>query len=200
MFLKKHIQEIVYLLKFLLPPFLIVFGSNDLIKRYLLNKQDTLSIVLRVVGFNTYEEQRSYAATLTRKAMDKERKLLMDRQLEWSDKYVNIYKIEGLYAVKLASSNIINSLEDSSGQFLALNYFLEDFSGRMVYSTENKSEFYDLSLNNQLLDGFNILARKYERGDSVMAIIPSDFLFGKRGSFVNQIPPYCPLKVNLKIN
>ena len=83
---------------------------------------------------------------------------------------------------------------------MALNYFLEDFSGRMVYSTENKSEFYDLSLNNQLLDGFNILARKYERGDSVMAIIPSDFLFGKRGSFVNQIPPYCPLKVNLKIN
>ena len=113
--------------------------------------------------------------------MDKERKLLMDRQLEWSDKYVNIYKIEGLYAVKLASSNIINSLEDSSGQFLALNYFLEDFSGKMVYSTENKSEFYDLSLNNQLLDGFNILARKYERGDSVMAIIPSDFYSAKGG-------------------
>ena len=176
------------------------FGSNDLLHNSSSREDDTLGITLRIVGFNSYEEQGSFTTSLIRKAIEEERVIVQDKQIEWKDKYVNIYENNGLYAIKLASSNIINNPEDSVSQFMALNYTLEDFSGRLVYTTNDKSEYYDLSLNNQLLGGFNILARKYERGDSIMAIIPSNLLFGKRGSFVNQIPPYCPLKVNLKIN
>lgn len=175
------------------------FGSNDLLHNSS-KEDDTLGITLRIVGFNSYEEQGSFTTSLIRKAIEEERVIVKDKQIEWKDKYVNIYENKGLYAIKLASSNIINNPEDSISQFMALNYTLEDFSGRLVYTTNDKSEYYDLSLNNQLLGGFNILARKYQRGDSIMAIIPSNLLFGKRGSFVNQIPPYCPLKVNLKIN
>jgi len=176
------------------------FGSNDLLHNSSSKQDDTLDITLRVVGFNSYEEQGSFTTSLIHKAMEEEREMVQGKQIEWKDKFVNIYENNGLYAIKLASSNIINNPEDSVSQFMALNYTLEDFSGRLVYTTNNKSEYYDLSLNNQLLGGFNILARKYQRGDSIMAIIPSSLLFGKRGSFVNQIPPYCPLKVNLKIN
>ena len=176
------------------------FGSNDLLHNSSSMEDDTLGISLRIVGFNSYEEQVTFTTSLIRKAIEEEREKVQEKQIEWKDKFVNIYENNGLYAIKLASSNIINNPEDSLNQFMALNYTLEDFSGRLVYTTNYNSEYYDLSLNNQLLGGFNILARKYERGDSIVAIIPSNLLFGKRGSFVNQIPPYCPLKVNLKIN
>ena len=69
-----------------------------------------------------------------------------------------------------------------------------------LYTTNSISEYYDKSLNGQLLKGFKILVDQYDRGDSIMAIVPSNLLFGKRGSFVNKIPPFTPVKVNMKIN
>ena len=67
-------------------------------------------------------------------------------------------------------------------------------------NTHNYTKFYDNNLNNQLLEGFEILARKYEKGDSIVAIVPSKLLFEKRGSFINKIPPYTPAIVNLRID
>lgn len=85
-------------------------------------------------------------------------------------------------------------------QFISINYSIEDLNGRNLYTTNSISEYYDKSLNGQLLKGFKILVDQYDRGDSVMAIVPSNLLFGKRGSFVNKIPPFTPVKVNMKIN
>ncbi|MEC7944681.1 MAG: hypothetical protein VX145_00820 [Bacteroidota bacterium] len=50
-----------------------------------------------------------------------------------------------------------------------------------------------------MLEGFRILVNEFTKGDSIVAIMPSEMAFGMRGSFTNKIPPFCPLKVNLKI-
>ena len=69
-----------------------------------------------------------------------------------------------------------------------------------MYKTKgNLNEYYDKSLNDQLLEGFKILVDHYNIGDSIVAVMPSKMAFGKRGSLVNMIAPYTPLKVSLKI-
>ena len=70
---------------------------------------------------------------------------------------------------------------------------------RARFGINNRLEYYDKSLNNQLLEGFRILVNEFTKGDSIVAIMPSEMAFGRRGSFTNKIPPFCPLKVNLKI-
>ena len=89
---------------------------------------------------------------------------------------------------------------DSLNQFIALSYSITDLNDRLIYQTSTNSlEYYDKSLNDQLLEGFRILVNEFSVGDSLVAIMPSKMAFGKRGSFTNKIPPYTPLKVNLKI-
>ena len=74
-------------------------------------------------------------------------------------------------------------------------------NGRYIYKTPNfQPEYYETKVDGQLLDGFKILVNNFQKGDSVLAIIPSKLMFGERGSFVNQIPPFCPLMINLRIH
>ena len=113
---------------------------------------------------------------------------------------MNIFKLDNLYAIKLASDKILNSFNDSLENYISITYSIESLDGRALYSTGDQPEYYDKSLNGQLLDGFKLIIDNYIKGDSIMAIMPSDLVFGKRGSFVNQIPPYSPVKINLRIN
>ena len=80
-------------------------------------------------------------------------------------------------------------------------YSIRDLKGRYLYKSHNfNPEYYETQVDGQLLDGFKILVNNFQKGDSVLAIIPSKLMFGERGSFVNQIPPFCPLMINLRIH
>jgi len=91
-------------------------------------------------------------------------------------------------------------INDSNQNNIILDYSMHDLYGRKIYKTPFlKPEYYEKNKDGQLLDGFQILIENFNSGDSIISIIPSDLLFGSKGSFVNEIPPYSSLKVNLKI-
>lgn len=160
-----------------------------------------LKVDLKVLGYFSYKEQIDYQKKLEISAQCKEDSTLDFAKKSWDSKFLNIYKSRGLYAIKLSSNDSLNFYEDSMKNEIIIGYSMKEISGRLIYETSYlKPEIYDRSKEGQLLEGFEILVGNFQKGDSIVALIPSNLLFGRNGSFINQIPPFTPMKVNLKIN
>jgi len=160
-----------------------------------------LKVDLKVLGYFSFKEQIDYQKKLEISAQGKEDSTLDFAKKSWDSKFLNIYKSRGLYAVKLSSNDSLNFYGDSMKNEIIIGYTMKEISGRLIYETSYlKPEIYDRSKEGQLLEGFEILVGNFQKGDSVVALIPSNLLFGRNGSFINQIPPFTPMKVNLKIN
>ena len=162
---------------------------------------DSLHITLKVISSNDVVSQNQLENQLIKRAKDREGNSIQKIKNEWENKFLNLFYFDNLFAVKVAQ-NSEEQIEksDSLNQFIALSYTITDLNGRLIYETApNSLEYYDKSLNSQLLEGFRVLVNEFNIGDSIVAIMPSKMAFGKRGSFTNQIPPFSPLKVNLKI-
>lgn len=160
-----------------------------------------LKVDLKVLGYFSYKEQIDYQKKLEISAQCKEDSTLDFAKKSWDSKFLNIYKSRGLYAIKLSSNDSLNFYEDSMKNEIIIGYTMKEISGRLIYETGYlKPEIYDRSKEGQLLEGFEILVGNFQKGDSIVALIPSNLLFGRNGSFINQIPPFTPMKVNLKIN
>ena len=160
-----------------------------------------LKVDLKVLGYFSYKKQIDYQKKLEISAQCKEDSTLDFAKKSWDSKFLNIYKSRGLYAIKLSSNDSLNFYEDSMKNEIIIGYSMKEISGRVIYETSYlKPEIYDRSKEGQLLEGFEILVGNFQKGDSIVALIPSNLLFGRNGSFINQIPPFTPMKVNLKIN
>jgi len=160
-----------------------------------------LKVDLKVLGYFSFKEQIDYQKKLEISAQGKEDSTLDFAKKSWDSKFLNIYKSRGLYAIKLSSNDSLNFYGDSMKNEIIIGYTMKEISGRLIYETSYlKPEIYDRSKEGQLLEGFEILVGNFQKGDSVVALIPSNLLFGRNGSFINQIPPFTPMKVNLKIN
>lgn len=160
-----------------------------------------LKVDLKVLGYFNFKEQIDYQKKLETSAQGKEDSTLDFAKKSWDSKFLNIYKSRGLYAVKLSSNDSLNFYGDSMKNEIIIGYTMKEISGRLIYETGYlKPEIYDRSKEGQLLEGFEILVGNFQKGDSIVALIPSNLLFGRNGSFINQIPPFTPMKVNLKIN
>ena len=160
-----------------------------------------LKVDLKVLGYFSFKEQIDYQKKLEISAQCKEDSTLDFAKKSWDSKFLNIYKSRGLYAIKLSSNDSLNFYEDSMKNEIIIGYSMKEISGRLIYETSYlKPEIYDRSKEGQLLEGFEILVGNFQKGDSIVALIPSNLLFGRNGSFINQIPPFTPMKVNLKIN
>ena len=160
-----------------------------------------LKVDLKVLGYFNFKEQIDYQKKLETSAQGKEDSTLDFAKKSWDSKFLNIYKSRGLYAVKLSSNDSLNFYGDSMKNEIIIGYAMKEISGRLIYETGYlKPEIYDRSKEGQLLEGFEILVGNFQKGDSIVALIPSNLLFGRNGSFINQIPPFTPMKVNLKIN
>ena len=162
---------------------------------------DSLDINLKVISSNDVISQHQLEDQLIKRAKDREENSIQKTKNEWENKFLNLFYFDNLFAVKVAQySDEQIEKSDSLNQFIALSYTITDLNGRLIYETASNSlEYYDKSLNSQLLEGFRVLVNEFNVGDSIVAIVPSKMAFGKRGSFTNQIPPFSPLKVNLKI-
>lgn len=176
-----------------------LFG--DKIKLHTISTDEKLKVYLKVLNYNSSEDQLIFINKLKKNAIEEEKYFLNKEKEKWSNNYLNIIKNNGMYAIKIAStesySDIIDTIENSVG----LYYSIRDLKGRSLYKSPNfKAEYYETQVDGQLLDGFKILVNNFQKGDSVLAIIPSKLMFGERGSFVNQIPPFCPLMINLRIH
>lgn len=160
-----------------------------------------LKVELKVLGYFNFKEQIDYQKKLEISAQGKEDSTLNFAKKSWDSKFLNIYKSRGLYAIKLSSNDSLNFYGDSMKNEIIIGYTMKEISGRLIYETSYlKPEIYDRSKEGQLLEGFEILVGNFQKGDSIVALIPSNLLFGRNGSFINQIPPFTPMKVNLKIN
>ncbi|MBL6870057.1 MAG: hypothetical protein ISQ99_08285 [Flavobacteriales bacterium] len=160
-----------------------------------------LKVDLKVLGYFSFKEQIDYQKKLEISAQGKEDSTLDFAKKSWDSKFLNIYKSRGLYAIKLSSNDSLNFYGDSMKNEIIIGYTMKEISGRLIYETSYlKPEIYDRSKEGQLLEGFEILVDNFQKGDSIVALIPSNLLFGRNGSFINQIPPFTPMKVNLKIN
>ena len=160
-----------------------------------------LKVDLKVLGYFSFKEQIDYQKKLEISAQGKEDSTLDFAKKSWDSKFLNIYKSRGLYAIKLTSNDSLNFYGDSMKNEIIIGYSMKEISGRLIYETSYlKPEIYDRSKEGQLLEGFEILVGNFQKGDSIVALIPSNLLFGRNGSFINQIPPFTPMKVNLKIN
>jgi len=160
-----------------------------------------LKVDLKVLGYFSFKEQIDYQKKLEISAQGKEDSTLDFAKKSWDSKFLNIYKSRGLYAIKLSSNDSLNFYGDSMKNEIIIGYTMKEISGRLIYETSYlKPEIYVRSKEGQLLEGFEILVGNFQKGDSIVALIPSNLLFGRNGSFINQIPPFTPMKVNLKIN
>ena len=163
--------------------------------------RNLIKIELKVLGYINYKKQIDYQKKLEISAQKKEDSILDLAKESWNSKFLNIYKSRGLYAIKLSSSDSLNFYGDSIENEIIIGYTMSEVSGRLIYETSYiNPEVYDKSKEGQLLEGFEILVENFQKGDSIVALIPSYLLFGRNGSFVNQIPPFTPMKINLKIN
>ena len=164
------------------------------------SNQSLLNIHLKILGYNTYKNQIMFHNKIDNFAQIKENELINSKRKIWDTKYLNIFKSRGLYAIRLSSEETFLTVNDSNQNHIILDYSIHDLYGRKIYQTPFlKPEYYEKNKDGQLLDGFQILIENFNTGDSIIALIPSDLLFGPKGSFVNQIPPYSSLEVNLKI-
>lgn len=162
---------------------------------------DSLLVNMKVISSNDMITQNQLENQLIKRAKEREEFSIQKLIDEWENKFLNLFYYDNLVAVKVGqySAGRVENL-DSLNQFIALSYSITDLNDRLIYQTSTNSlEYYDKSLNDQLLEGFRILVNEFSVGDSLVAIMPSKMAFGKRGSFTNKIPPYTPLKVNLKI-
>ena len=178
---------------------------NSLFGEKLLNRisvdSSFLMVNLKVLGYLTYNEQIDYQKKLEIAAQINEDSILQYSRKVWDSKFLNIYKTRGVYAIKLSSNDSLNFYGDSLENEIIIGYSMNELSGRLIYKTNYLNpEIYDRSKEGQLLEGFQLLVSKFQKGDSIVALLPSNLLFGKKGSFINQIPPYTPMKINLKIN
>ena len=159
-----------------------------------------LKVDLKVLGYFNYQEQIYYQKKLQISAQNKEDSILNLAKELWNSKFLNIFKSRGLYAIKVHSNDSLNFHEDSMRNEIIISYTMSEISGRLIYETNYLNpEIYDKSKEGQLLEGFEILVGNFQKGDSIIALIPSNLLFGRSGSFINEIPPYTTIKVNLKI-
>ena len=90
-----------------------------------------------------------------------------------------------------------NNLIDEVSFLEPKHFFNKSLFEKLVELYNDKGTVTQIDL---LLEGFEILVGNFQKGDSIVALIPSNLLFGRNGSFINQIPPFTPMKVNLKIN
>ncbi len=164
-------------------------------------KDRSLKIILKVLSYNNLDAQDFYLDSLQKLAINNEKKLLTKEKEFWDNNFLNILKIKGIYAMKLASKESYNTDLDSLPDKIGLSYSISDLKGREIYQTSKKTpEYYESNIEGQLLDGFKILVNNYQKGDSIHAIIPSTLMFGEKGSFVSKIPAYCPLKIHLRLH
>ena len=165
------------------------------------NKERSLKIILKVLSYNNLDAQDFYLDSLQKLAINNEKKLLTKEKEFWDNNFLNILKIKGIYAMKLASKESYNTDLDSLPDQIGLSYSISDLKGREIYQTSKKTpEYYESNIEGQLLDGFKILVNNFQKGDSIHAIIPSTLMFGEKGSFVSKIPAYCPLKIHLRLH
>ena len=165
------------------------------------NKERSLKIILKVLSYNNLDAQDFYLDSLQKLAINNEKKLLTKEKEFWDNNFLNILKIKGIYAMKLASKESYNTDLDSLPDKIGLSYSISDLKGREIYQTSKKTpEYYESKIEGQLLDGFKILVNNFQKGDSIHAIIPSTLMFGEKGSFVSKIPAYCPLKIHLRLH
>ena len=82
------------------------------------------------------------------------------------NKFLNLFYFDNLFAVKVAQySDEQIEKPDSLNQFIALSYTITDLNGRLIYETApNSLEYYDKSLNSQLLEGFRVLVNEFNVG------------------------------------
>ena len=176
-----------------------LFGEKIKLNKY--SNDEMLKVYLKVLSYNSPNDQSIFINMLKNNAIENEEYSLKKEKQKWSKNFLKIFKNDGIYAIKIASQESYSELVDTNENKVGLNYSISDLNGRDIYKTPNfHPEYYDTQVDGQLLDGFKILVNNFQKGDSVLAIIPSKLMFGERGSFVNQIPPFCPLKINLRIH
>ena len=176
-----------------------LFGEKIKLNKY--SNDEMLKVYLKVLSYNSPNDQSIFINMLKNNAIENEEYSLKKEKQKWSKNFLKIFKNDGIFAIKIASQESYSELVDTNENKVGLNYSISDLNGRDIYKTPNfHPEYYDTQVDGQLLDGFKILVNNFQKGDSVLAIIPSKLMFGERGSFVNQIPPFCPLMINLRIH
>ena len=169
-----------------------LFGEKVKLNAY--SNDEMLKVYLKVLSYNNPDDQLIFINMLKNNAIENEEYSLNKEKQKWSKNFLKIFKNDGIYAIKIASQESYSELVDTNENKVGLYYSISDLNGRDIYKTPNfQPEYYETQVDGQLLDGFKILVNNFQKGDSVLAIIPSKLMFGERGSFVNQIPPFCPL-------
>ena len=121
---------------------------------------------------------------LKNNAIENEEYSLNKEKQKWSKNFLKIFKNDGIYAIKIASQESYSELVDTNENRVGLFYSISDLNGRDIYKSPNfHPEYYETQVDGQLLDGFKILVNNFQKGDSVLAIIPSKLMFGEKRFF-----------------
>ena len=119
---------------------------------------DSLLVNMKVISSNDMITQNQLENQLIKRAKEREEFSIQKLIDEWENKFLNLFYYDNLVAVKVGqySADRVENL-DSLNQFIALSYSITDLNDRLIYQTSTNSlEYYDKSLNDQLLEGFRI--------------------------------------------
>ena len=161
-----------------------------------------VNVHLRLISFCDKIQQEAYLKELTRSALQFEKVKLDGEKQKWDSLYDDIIVIDSVLYSRLLTKKTYNYKMnmDSINDYYVLDYTLKDLDNRVLFATQaHKPHFFQKNKQGQLLKGFELLLRKYESGDSVYAILPSHLAFYNKGAFSVMIPPFTPLKLNLRI-
>ena len=78
-----------------------------------------------------------------------------------------------------------------------IKYVLKKINGQVVYYTKGDEPFIYDSSDQGVISGIRFLANKLSKGESIRAIVPSDFAFGALGK--PSIPRYTPIIIELEL-
>ncbi len=162
---------------------------------------EIIQINLRLISYCSHSQQDVLMKELTLKAIEKEANMIYQEKYKWDSLYDDIVIVDSMYS-KLITKNTHQFMMniDSFKDYYVLDYSLKDLNGRVLFITDPyKPHFFEKHKQGQLLKGFDLLLNKYDSGDSVYAILPSDLAFHEKGAFSVMIPPFTPLLLSLRI-
>lgn len=149
-----------------------------------LNAMDTISGIVWMRGKLDDLEHISYKKAFERSQIDN-----FIQTQRWNG---NLDSASAIYYEKLIKTQ--NATQFTKAK---INYVLKTLQDQLLYMTKKGEPFlYDVS-DKKVLLGIHLLMQKMKKGESVRAVIPSEYAFGPSGNKV--VPGYFPVIIEIEI-
>lgn len=165
---------------------------------YLISQNENIKISLRLLSVKDSVGQHQFKREQYLKLKSNEEFLIDELLHNWEFKYDSIFKLGDIYLVRLNKN--FSKVERNQKETVRVFYSISLINGDVVFSNFSKEAFeFDMQSEYQMLDGFKYVVQQLNKGDHVMALVPSYLCFGAKWGMEQSIAPYSPLVFEIKM-